>query len=660
MHSFLATRLNALTQWRTEVDRQAGDLTRWLKDQGLYGDDERGQMQALRERLRSDKLLVAFVGEFSRGKSELINALLFAQHGRRGLPASAGRTTMCPVELRWDAQLPPSLSLLPLHPRLQGASLFDLREQDEPWTRIPLDPADESTTASALDQVTRMRRVGLDEARALGLWDDTTPDANPTPGRDGLVEVPAWRHAIVNFPHPLLQRGLVVLDTPGLNAIGSEAELTLGLLPAAHAVVFVLAADTGVTRSDLAFWREELATRELERVVVLNKADTLADPRASAQETARQIALQCERTAQDLGIDAAQVLPVSARMALSARLTGEVEGLMRSGLVDLESSLAALLPRQQELLSSAAAAAFANLGRTATRRLVDRRRQNAEQLLELRGLSGKSGAKIDLLLQRLAVQAREFEDSAARIGATRSVHLRLQRAALAPLSRESLRDAAVAWTPQSGLRALLQDDLRGFDTLMTGLRAALAQSVAAAREMHQMLDASFAQLNADFGFAFAVPALPDMDRAGLDLSLIERSGRDHLGGPRALRSMSAAAVLQFRRVLLSRLRQVFETATEELQRWSKSASAQLEAQLAERRAAFVSRREALERIRAAAGELESRISELEASDHQLRTQLIKVAALADGARSAAFAGGEATPDRADRRPGTPEPERAAA
>jgi predicted GTPase len=63
---------------------------------------------------------------------------------------------------------------------------------------------------------------------------------------------------MINFPHPLLKQGLVILDTPGLNAIGAEPELTLSLLPNAHAVLFILAADTGVTQSDLAIWREHI------------------------------------------------------------------------------------------------------------------------------------------------------------------------------------------------------------------------------------------------------------------------------------------------------------------------------------------------------------------------------------------------------------------
>ena len=111
-----------------------------------------------------------------------------------------------------------------------------------------------------------------------GFWHDDTPDDNPPLMAEGLVEVPAWRHAAINYPHPLLKRGLVVLDTPGLNAIGAEPELTLSLLPAAHAVVFILGADTGVTKSDLAVWRDHLGGQSMTRFVVLNKIDALADP----------------------------------------------------------------------------------------------------------------------------------------------------------------------------------------------------------------------------------------------------------------------------------------------------------------------------------------------------------------------------------------------
>ena len=61
-------------------------------------------LDALRQRLATDRLCVAFVAEFSRGKSELINAIFFADTGRRVLPATPGRTTMCPVELGYEPE----------------------------------------------------------------------------------------------------------------------------------------------------------------------------------------------------------------------------------------------------------------------------------------------------------------------------------------------------------------------------------------------------------------------------------------------------------------------------------------------------------------------------------------------------------------------------
>ena len=53
---------------------------------------------------------------------------------------------------------------------------------------------------------------------------------------EGKVEISMWRHAVINFPHPLLRQGLVILDTPGLNAIGSEPELTLKRVLTATAI----------------------------------------------------------------------------------------------------------------------------------------------------------------------------------------------------------------------------------------------------------------------------------------------------------------------------------------------------------------------------------------------------------------------------------------
>jgi len=142
MQSSIVTTLDDLANWRGELDRRAASLAHFLADHELVDESDAAVLSAMRERLTSDKLVLAFVAEFSRGKSELINAIFFADAGRRVLPATPGRTTMCPVELFHDAKLPVQLSLLPIETRLRGLALSELRGRDEPWQHVPLDASD--------------------------------------------------------------------------------------------------------------------------------------------------------------------------------------------------------------------------------------------------------------------------------------------------------------------------------------------------------------------------------------------------------------------------------------------------------------------------------------------------------------------------------------
>ena len=392
--------------------------------------------------------MLAFVAEFSRGKSELINAIFFSDTGRRVLPATPGRTTMCPVELGYDAGEPPAIALLPIETRLESLSLGELRAQPRAWTKRELAIDSPEELGAALGEVMRTQRVSIDEARALGFWDDATPDDNPPIDR-GLVEVPVWRHALINYPHPLLKRGLVVLDTPGLNAIGAEPELTLSLLPTAHATVFILGADTGVTKSDMAIWRDHLSGQRARAMSRSNKIDALFDPltppaRSCASRSSGSASSLRKRSA--IGVD--RVFPISARQALAARVDRDNEGLIASRLPELETALATqLLPQRRQVLEEVVVEGIARLEAHVMRSLGDRRRQIAEQMLELRGLRGKSGAKLHSMLQRVDAETTEFEQCTARLHAMRAVHSRMLKDALIDLSSDAVarpgrRDAA--------------------------------------------------------------------------------------------------------------------------------------------------------------------------------------------------------------------------
>ncbi len=254
-------KIHTHSAWKKDVDERLNNLSQWLNENDLKLLDVELLIDKMQQNSRSDKIMVAFVAEFSRGKSELINAIFFADYGKRILPAGAGRTTMCPTELGYDEGDSSCLRLLPIQTRLEPKSLMEWRSMPEQWTKFELDVENTEQLILAMSRVSETIEVGVDEARTLGFWHDDAPD-NPILTASGKVIVPKWRHALINIDHPLLRRGLIILDTPGLNAIGAEPELTMSFIPQAQAVLFILAADTGATASDLSMWREFLSCTE--------------------------------------------------------------------------------------------------------------------------------------------------------------------------------------------------------------------------------------------------------------------------------------------------------------------------------------------------------------------------------------------------------------
>src|SRR5512132_4658538 len=135
----LAERFEAYSDWRRRLSARIAAMHEWLAQEDLATPAIDTKVQQLLERLHEDQLVVAFVAEFSRGKSELINAIFFADFGQRLLPSAAGRTTMCPTELLYDATRPPSIRLLPIESRLKEASVAELKSYADEWITLPLD-----------------------------------------------------------------------------------------------------------------------------------------------------------------------------------------------------------------------------------------------------------------------------------------------------------------------------------------------------------------------------------------------------------------------------------------------------------------------------------------------------------------------------------------
>ena len=370
----LTQQVDAYVAWKRELMREITRYRSWLVTNRLNSETVEAQLERALKLLRTDHITLAFVGEFSRGKTELINSLFFSQYGQRMLPSQAGRTTMCPTELFFDPRSERSyIRLLPIETRLAEASIAQFKRIPRHWVNIPLDLSDPDNMVQAFAQVAKTKPMPVEQAIALGFHPDMLESTN----KPGEVLVPAWHHALVNLDHPLLRQGLRILDTPGLNALGSEPELTLSMLPSAQAIIFLLSADTGVTASDMAVWQQHI--RQLDDdtqtclFAVLNKIDVLWDDLAGeafVQSAIRQIQTS---TARQLDIKVDEVLPLSAKQAMLAKVRKDPELLARSQMANLEKLLCERIIAQKERLLE---------GRVVNQVLA--MLQNSEHVLKLR------------------------------------------------------------------------------------------------------------------------------------------------------------------------------------------------------------------------------------------------------------------------------------
>ncbi len=626
MTTTLTDQLDRHGAWRAATALRLEQLAAWLVEHQLADAPLLARLAQIAHGLQRDRIMVAFVAEFSRGKSELINAIFFAHHGRRIVPASAGRTTMCPTELGFEPGRPPALRLLPIATRADPRPLSAWREEASAWTSVPLDAGDPAQMAQALQTVAQVLRVPVDTARELGFWDDEHPDDNPLRGADDRVEVPMWRHALVNIDHPLLRQGLVILDTPGLNAVGAEPDLTVQLLADAHASVFILAADAGVTRSDLQLWRQYLAPREADgafgdsRVVVLNKIDVLWDGISTAAQIHAQTERQRAHSAGLLGVAPGRVIPVSAQRGLAARIHGDAALLQASGLPLLEAVLAqGLVARRHAILRESVEGAIARVRTDTARLLAVRRREIDDQVLELRSLRGKNHNVIAGMRWRVEQEQNEFDASEQRVQALHAARTRLQQNARA-LLEDGVADDFLALQRLLGEPGLKLGARRLYQEAFARSAERMRRAGKIVGEIHAMLTAGFRQLNADHGFALQVPAQPAVGMWAHEIDRIERAHAAYVGIGQALRLAQPAAGGRLARALESRVRAVLAEAAEEITAWCGAAVAPVDTQLRERRSGFVRRIEAIDRIRDAASGLGERVAELEAQAGLLTAQ----------------------------------------
>jgi len=576
-----AGRLANYRSWRDELMAAIAAYREWLGEHENFPLADLELLERLTSTLNRDKLTLALVGEFSRGKSELLNALFFSEFDQRLLPSAAGRTTMCPTELRFDETEGAYVRLLPIETRKTDMTIADYRKNPVHWqTTHILRPNSFDEVHQAFLQVTRTKKVHVREAQELGLYDPGSQDPGQPAVIEDKVEVPLWRHAIINFPHPLLRQGLVILDTPGLNALGAEPELTLSMLPLADAILFLLGADTGVTQSDLAVWKnhvtQSVSTRGHEHIVVLNKIDILWDNLTDEGAQDRMIAKQLADTAKTLGIDRRSVFALSAKTGLTARVRKDPAMLDKSGLKALEIKLTEdIIPGRYEIIRRRVVFDFSqHLTRTRDY-LQEQLKALDKQMTDLKAVGGKNAHHLQDIIQRTRSERARYDQEIVRFQeirkllASKAEHLfdHLGMASfnkLAVATRDSMKGS---WTTH-GLRSGMSMFFRGISDLLDTVRN---QSAEIQKDLNEVCD----RLHQEFGLARVHPAQLSLVAQIVEMKKLEARAE-------AFRTSAAVIVTEQNRVIerffvtmVGEARQLFEQANALAQNWFREVGTQI-------------------------------------------------------------------------------------
>jgi predicted GTPase len=614
------------SDWRKSLATSIGDLRTWLQGQDLADPQADQRLEHVLSTLRDDKLYIAFVAEFSRGKSELINAIFFAGFGSRILPSSAGRTTMCPTELMYEPNSESLLRLLPIDTRKTGTTIAEYRGFAEEWQVHPLNTKKPEEMAKTLQHIVETRHVPRAEAQAMGFH--IAEDESQTGMRiadDGLVEIPKWRHAIINIPHPLLEQGLVILDTPGLNALGAEPELTLSMLPSAHAVLFILAADAGVTKSDIDVWHDHIGARKdgsnKGRLVVLNKIDGLWDELRDWDEVQREIDRQIRDTAKHLNIPEHNVYPVSAQKALFGKIRHDAKVLERSRIHALEAALAKeLLPSKREIVRDNIIGDMNDVIRSMRLVVMQRLKGVYEHTDEISGLNGKNMDVIEHMMKKVKLDKEVFEKSLQRFQATRHIFAQQTNVLYTHLNLKNL-DSLIAATKKDMEISMTTAGLRGcMENFFKQAHAAMDEVAKQAQEIKELMEGVYRKFQEDHGLANVKPSTLSVTRYQREIKRIEAKHDQFSKGMSLMLTEQQTLTRKFFESTVAKIRAIYKMANRDADTWLRNIMSPMEAQVREHQIQLRRRLESIKRIHQASDTLEERIHELEQIREGIREQ----------------------------------------
>ncbi len=275
-------------------------------------DDHMRALNNNRERMQNRIFSVGIMGEFRRGKSTVINALL----GKDIVPSDIVPTSATLNYIRWDA-----------------ASRAEIHFKDGQTQQVPVD-----------DLAKYVTKITAEYERTAESVDN----------------------AVVYYPCPFCQNGVEIVDTPGLNDDEHMTRISEEVIPKLDAIIMVLVPDSPFSISEADFVRSKVMSSDLGRIIfVLNKIDQVSErnrPRLIASIKEKITKTVLEKQDSMYGVDSVEyedakqklagirLYPLSAYDALEGKLQGDADMVAKSGILEFEAVLEKMLTEERGML----------------------------------------------------------------------------------------------------------------------------------------------------------------------------------------------------------------------------------------------------------------------------------------------------------------------
>ena len=353
--------LERIAQVRAEVASCLSKIAETIEKAELEGKNFSGEfgleteiedIKVVKNNLRKGVFRLLVLGDMKRGKSTFLNALI----GENLLPSDVNPCTAILTVLRFGTEKKVTVYFNDSKKPKQ----LNFTEFKHLYT---IDPAE----AKKLEQ---------DKQQAF-------PDVD---------------YAVVEYPLPLLEKGIEIIDSPGLNDTEARNELSLGYINNCHAILFVMRASQPCTLAERRYLENYIKGRGLSIFFLVNAWDQIreglidpddAEELGEAEKKLHRVfkANLSEYCLVDgLDIYDERVFPISAIQALRRRMKNPSATLAGTGFPEFISALNTFLTKERGIAELRQARVLSRQTYTRTHEAIERRipllEQNVNQLKE--------------------------------------------------------------------------------------------------------------------------------------------------------------------------------------------------------------------------------------------------------------------------------------